>query len=77
MSIIIVAVTYKLFKDDLCNEPVNKQIEVQEEMFLVRQTLINLYIICSIFLVPFSECFWTTFVHGTICFSVEMSVANF
>ena len=46
-------------------------------MFVVRQTLINLYIISSIFMVPFSECFWTTLTVGTICFSVEMSVANF
>ena len=33
MSIIIIAMTYELFKDDLCNEPIKKQIE---EMFEVR-----------------------------------------
>ena len=77
MCVIISAITYKLFKGDLCDEPLSIQIEKQEEMFVVRQTLINLYIVTSIFMIPFSELFWPNFAVYTGCFTVEMSVANF
>ena len=46
-------------------------------MYLVRQIIINLHIMTSIFLVPFSGSFWLILAVQTLCFSVEMSVANF
>lgn len=66
-----------LEQEDLCSDTsVKGQIKFYKTVFMGRQGIINHYIVMSIFITPFCEWYFTTYLVSSTYFAIEMGLIN-
>ena len=73
LVVLICYIQYRLdCVTDITNEPVSKQLKHFKTIFNYRQIIINFYIQINIFITPYAEKFFLTFILTSLYFAAEI-----
>jgi hypothetical protein len=78
--LLLVLICYNQYRldclTDITNEPVSKQLKHFKTIFNYRQIIINFYIQINIFITPYAEKFFLTFILTSLYFAAEILLNN-